>query len=403
MTGLKSEVNLRRRRVSILALMFCFGIIFASWATRTPAIREGLEISLSQMGVMLLGKSVGSMTGVLSSARLVSRFGTKAVILAGSFMSPCALMFVGSFTHLGSVAAVALSLAIMGCGSGLADIALNLEGAHLEQVTHRSVLPALHGFISVGGVSGALLGLVLSAIHFPASLHLSLVGAVCIPIVIWALAGIPAGSGVVSRKSFVRRRGQPHLRSVWLDPRVLLIGVIVLAMAFAEGSANDWLPILIVDDQGGAQASGSLVYAGFSATMAIGRFSGGPLVRLFGHARTLAVGAACGALGVLGVIHAPSIGFAIAAVALWGAGSSLGFPVAISAAGDTDDRPVQRVSAVTTWGYLAFLVGPPTLGLMGDRAGLGNSLLVVVAMLVLAVAAAFAFSRYPKRRVIPRG
>ena len=37
---------------------------------------------------------------------------------------------------------------------------------------------------------------------------------------------------------------------MWRDAQLLLIGVIVLAMAFAEGSANDWLPLLMVDGHG---------------------------------------------------------------------------------------------------------------------------------------------------------
>ncbi len=37
---------------------------------------------------------------------------------------------------------------------------------------------------------------------------------------------------------------------MWRDRRLLLIGAIVLAMALAEGAANDWLPLLMVDGHG---------------------------------------------------------------------------------------------------------------------------------------------------------
>lgn len=57
--------------------------------------------------------------------------------------------------------------------------------------------------------------------------------------------------------------------------QLLLIGVIVLAMAFAEGSANDWLPLLMVDGHGFSPTSGSLIYAGFTLGMTLGRFTGG--------------------------------------------------------------------------------------------------------------------------------
>ncbi|MCV5335526.1 MFS transporter, partial [Escherichia coli] len=61
---------------------------------------------------------------------------------------------------------------------------------------------------------------------------------------------------------------------VWRDAQLLLIGVIVLAMAFAEGSANDWLPLLMVDGHGFSPTSGSLIYAGFTLGMTLGRFTG---------------------------------------------------------------------------------------------------------------------------------
>ncbi len=49
-------------------------------ATRTPAIRDLLALSTAEMGVVLFGLSVGSMSGILCSAWLVKRFGTRKVI-----------------------------------------------------------------------------------------------------------------------------------------------------------------------------------------------------------------------------------------------------------------------------------------------------------------------------------
>ncbi|CAM5606330.1 hypothetical protein STENM223S_03774 [Streptomyces tendae] len=48
-----------------------------------------------------------------------------------------------------------------------------------------------------------------------------------------------------------------------------MIGAIVLAMALAEGAANDWLPLLMVDGHGLDATVGSLVYVGFAAAMTL--------------------------------------------------------------------------------------------------------------------------------------
>jgi len=59
-------------------------------------------------------------------------------------------------------------------------------------------------------------------------------------------------------------------------------------------------------------------------------------------------------------------------------GASLGFPVALSAAGDDPAHAAKRASAVATAGYAAFLVGPPILGLLGEQVGLRGAILVVM-------------------------
>ena len=49
-------------------------------------------------------------------------------------------------------------------------------------------------------------------------------------------------------------------------------------------------------------------------------------------------------------------------MALWGLGTALGFPVAMSAAADDPESGPARVSAVATIAYAAFLIGPPLIG-----------------------------------------
>jgi len=69
---------------------------------------------------------------------------------------------------------------------------------------------------------------------------------------------------------------------------------------------------------------------------------------------------------------------------LWGLGTALGFPLAISAAGDPGPGSAARVSFVATVGYVAFLVGPPVLGFLGESHGLRAACTVVLALVVLA-------------------
>ncbi|MGS9668662.1 MFS transporter, partial [Salmonella enterica subsp. enterica serovar Infantis] len=67
----------------------------------------------------------------------------------------------------------------------------------------------------------------------------------------------------------LQEKGLPFYR----DIQLLLIGVVVLTMAFAEGSANDWLPLLMVYGHGFSPTSGALIYAVFTLGMTVVRLT----------------------------------------------------------------------------------------------------------------------------------
>ena len=100
-----------------------------------------------------------------------------------------------------------------------------------------------------------------------------------------------------------------------------------------------------------------------------------------------------GALGIGLIIFVDSAWVAGVSVVLWGLGASLGFPLTISAASDTGPDAPTRVSVVATTGYLAFLVGPPLLGYLGEHYGLRSAMMVVLALVILAAIVAKAVAK----------
>jgi MFS family permease len=56
----------------------------------------------------------------------------------------------------------------------------------------------------------------------------------------------------------------------------------------------------------------------------------------------------------------------------------------ISAAAD-GEKSSGRVAVVSTFGYIAFLVGPPLLGFLGESWGVLNMFFVVAGLLVVSV------------------
>jgi fucose permease len=164
----------------------------------------------------------------------------------------------------------------------------------------------------------------------------------------------------------------------------------VLSLALAEGSANDWLSLALVDGYGVPRWVGVAGYALFVASMTCGRLVGPPLLDRFGRAPVLWACSAAAAAGVLVAVYGGSLVALFAGVVVWGLGASLGFPVGMSAAADDPARAAARVSAVATIGYGAFLAGPPFLGMLGDRVGTLHALLVVAVLMVPASLTVFA-------------
>lgn len=89
-------------------------------------------------------------------------------------------------------------------------------------------------------------------------------------------------------------------------------------------------------------------------------------------------------MGIILVIWGQHYLLAGLGILLWGLGASLGFPVGLSAAGDDPRGAAVRVGAVATIGYIAFLVGPPGLGLLGEHVGLLHALIVVLIGVIVA-------------------
>ncbi|EBA3058956.1 MFS transporter [Salmonella enterica] len=390
MTVLSSRNALKRRTWALFMFFFLPGLLMASWATRTPAIRDILSVSTAEMGAVLFGLSIGSMSGILYSAWLVKRFGTRKVIRTTMTCAVTGMVILSVALWCASPLIFALGLAVFGASFGAAEVAINVEGAAVERELNKTVLPMMHGFYSFGTLAGAGVGMALTALSVPANIHIILAAAVAIAPIFIAIRAIPDGTGKnASEDAHLQEKGLPFYR----DIQLLLIGVVVLAMAFAEGSANDWLPQLMVDGHGFSPTSGSLIYAGFTLGMTVGRFTGGWFIDRYSRVTVVRASALMGALGIGLIIFVDSDWVAGVSVILWGLGASLGFPLTISAASDTGPDAPTRVSVVATTGYLAFLVGPPLLGYLGEHYGLRSAMMVVLALVILAALVAKAVAK----------
>jgi MFS family permease len=376
-------------RNAVFAVFALNGLGAATWAIRIPSIRDQLELPVSWVGYLILGVSVGSIIGLVLASHVLQWLGGRRSIAIMLVLCAFALLVIGLGTStVGSFALVVVGMGVYGFGSAICDVAMNVEGAAVEKVIGKTIMPLLHASWSAGMVIGTSVGTLLVFQHVPVGVHalgmavLLVLGAFIAPRAIPRVATHADTGEEVAHVSFRDRM------SIWLEPRTLAIGLIALGMAFTEGSANDWLALGMVDDRGLENGQGAALFTVFTAAMMIGRIAGGPLIDRFGRVPVLWATGASAAVGVALVIFVPIIPIAVVGIVLWGLGASLGFPVAMSAAADDPVRAGARVSAVATVGYCAFLVGPPLIGLVGEHVGILNALIIVFVLIVMATLAA---------------
>jgi MFS family permease len=183
-------------------------------------------------------------------------------------------------------------------------------------------------------------------------------------------------------------------RSAWGEPRVLLVGVMVLALTLAEGAANDWMASGVVQSFGTGEAAGIAALAVFLTTQTATRVFGTRLVDRFGRPAAIRASAAVALVGVALYSLGPNLAWVFGGAALWGAGAALVFPLGMSAAGDDPARAARRTSVVATIGYGAFLTGPPLLGFVASQIGFRHAMLVLAVPVALAIALASATRRH---------
>ena len=379
------SVRLTTSRNAVGLVFALNGFLFASLLARIPDVRDGLELDNGSLGLLLLTIAAGSLLALPSAGRLIERCGATAVVRAGAVLSALGLATAGAFAGaVGSVAGTALGLFTYGVGTGVWDVAMNVEGAEVERRLRRTVMPRFHAGWSLGSVAGAGSGVAATAAGVPMVAHLAVLSLLGLG------ATVAAASRFLPAAPHPRGAARPRGRSAWTEPRTLMVGVMILTFALAEGTANDWLALAIIDGHGTPRWVGVAAFALFVASMTTGRLVGPVFLDRHGRVPVLWTASAAVAGGALLTVFGGHAVVVAMGVVAWGLGASLGFPVGMSAAADDPTRSAARVSVVATIGYAAFLGGPPLVGWVGDRVGTLDSMLVVLALMVPAALAVWA-------------
>jgi MFS family permease len=376
------DISVLRARNGVAVVFALNGFAFASWVSRIPESRAALGLSPAGLGTLLLALSIGSLVALPTAGGWVHRLGAARVVAAASVVDGVGLAVTG----LGAGVLVdpwvtAVGLLLLGYGSGTWDVAMNVEGAEVEERLARTIMPRFHAAFSLGTVAGAAAGAAAAALEVPVAWHLGPAAVLVVVATLPAVRGfLPAGAE--RTPDWAEETGHRSAWRAWTERRTVAIGVMVLAMALTEGVANDWLAVALVDGYDVPAWTGASGFALFVAAMTTGRVAGTVLLDRYGRLPVLWGSMAVAGVGVVLVVLGQVPALAALGIVLWGLGASLGFPVGMSAAADDPAHAAARVSVVSTIGYMAFLAGPPALGFLANEVGVLNALLLVPLLLV---------------------
>jgi len=378
------------------------GALMGSWVPRIPEVKAELGLSPGVLGVVLLAPAIGALLAMPFAGRWASRRGSATATRRSAVVFFC----LGSTIGLAFDAwTLFVALLAWGAAMGVLDVVMNAQAVTVERAHGRSLMSGFHATFSLGALLGAGAGGAAAQLGVDVGVQLAVLGAVLLGAVLATSTGMLADrlDGVPRTPLLVRPRG----------PQVLLAAA-AFAVLLCEGATADWSAVYLREDLGAGPAGAGAAFAAFSATMTVGRLLGDlvlnrrprrVVVRWFATAAAIGLAAGLALATVLGGGPDGGSSAVVAAVggfAVLGAGISVTFPALLAEAGATSDRPAEAVGAVSTGGYLGFLVGPPVIGGIAQVAGLPVALWLIPLLAASAAAVTAARSAPPPPPAPPR-
>ena len=362
---------MRGARVALTFVFLADGVMVGSWASRIPAVKDGLGLTTSQLGVALFAMSLGALVSMPLAGWLDERVGSARIALVALLGGGSSLWLAGV---AGSLGALVGALALFGAGFGAVNVAGNAQGIALERAYGRSILSSFHAAFSAGGLIGAAAGGLAAARGVEPPAHFAAVAV--------TLALVAFGAGRLLPRADV---GCETFALVRPPRALLLLGCAAFFTLLAEGAAADWSAVYLRGSLGSTAAFAALGYTAFSLAMVASRLAGDRLDETIGPAALAGGGGVVSAVGLAAALAIGTTPAALVGFAAMGAGLGVMVPVIFRTAGTTPGvTPGIGIAAVSTIGFLGFLAGPPAIGIAADVIGLRAALAVVVVASVLA-------------------
>ncbi|MDB5151163.1 MAG: transporter [Mucilaginibacter sp.] len=360
-------INRLTLRIAVGAMFFMAGLSFSSWASRIATVQQTLGLSDAGLGAVLFALPVGLMCSLPFSGWIITKIGSKKLVIAALLVYSVALVSLGLAQNTFQLI---ICLLCFGFASNSVNIAVNTQAVATEQLYQRPIMAFFHGLWSLAGFTGAGIGTFMIAKGVIPFHHFSLM-----------LIVIAIGVAVAARYLKDDKVTDTGPVFVMPDKSLIKLGVIAFCSMICEGAMFDWSVIYFKKVVLAPEALVGIGFTTFMFTMAGGRFVADWFAHKFGLKRTLQVSGSLTATGLLIAVAFPYVYTAMAGFLLVGAGVSSVVPMVYSAAGKSKTMsPGVALAAVSTIGFMGFLIGPPVIGFIAGIATLRASFILIACM-----------------------
>ena len=371
-----------RARVAITAAFIINGSMVGTFYSRIADIKENLKLSNSALGIALFIISIGVLFGLAFSGKQSAKYGSAPVTHYATYALGASLLIVGTSNNYITFCA---TLLFLGACLATQDVAMNSHAIVLEHESGNRYMSTFHAMFSLGALGGGVVGGWFSQNNIPLMKHVAFI-AMLVFLSNWIVRNwfLPADLDKHSLE------GKKKIKR----PRLFfIVGLLGLCGAVGEGSAGDWGAILARDTFDASPFVSTLPFICFSAAMVVGRLFGDRLATRYGPLKLIVGGGLIAGVGLGAGLLVGGMGGVIFGWLTLGIGLSTVIPMLFSQAGEIAKTRFEGqfaasegVAMVSGIAYFGFLVGPPTLGFLGDAVGLRWAMLVpAVLALVMAL------------------
>lgn len=357
-----------RQSLAVATVFTSMGVLFGSWATLIPFIKQKYALDDAQLGLLLLCIPVGAAGMNPFTTILINRFGMRNTTITG-------LIFMAIFyalpVSIDYLPVVAFSLFLVGTSIATTNVAMNTCVTSLEHQYNINIMSTCHGMFSAGLMLGSILTSFTQGLKILPAYHMWSIAVFLIALALFVRPTVMS----IHEEKIQQSEGA---KFVFPKGPLLLMILISLCTNIAEGTMADWTAVFMRDVVQTPDYFIGWGLAGYSLCMSLGRFAGDALIPRYGGNKVLRVGGIIAALGIALAVLLPYTATAILGFAMVGAGVSCGAPILYGSSARVPGMAKGAgLATMNTFSMAGFLAGPVLIGFVSKSINLSFAFILI--------------------------